>query len=250
MEDKEALYHLIEQHLEGKLSEQDQTAFEKRIANDPELMAEVKLHEELKKNISDTSLMDFKEKIAAAENDYFGHSKDNPFVRHRASLIAAALLLLLSVSFLIKYFDQPPMTGGELFTAYFEPYTNVISVRGADSEKRLESAMALYDKGNYPLAINQLEQLDTAERPMVAFYLGISHLAADNHVLAKPYFEKFAFSKNNPLGPAASWYLALAHLKTGDYEKAKVLLTRVLAFTSNEPYKPMAKEILKHIDKM
>ncbi len=110
-------------------------------------------------------------------------------------------------------------------------------------------AMALYDKGDYTLALEAFQRYEPNDEDEALFhlYLGICYLKSDFANLgiihlteASELFDKFEMIQ------MSKWYLALAHLKAGEQQEAVDRLNQIVEV--NAPQKYAADEILKQID--
>ena len=98
--------------------------------------------------------------------------------------------------------------------------------QGADPWKELQSALTLYQSGDYGQAAEQLRGL-TAKQPGLAeawFYLGVCQLFLKTYGDAAGDLEKARGLARQPLADYAGWYLALADERTEKVPEARTLL--------------------------
>jgi hypothetical protein len=98
--------------------------------------------------------------------------------------------------------------------------------QGADPWKELQSALTLYQSGDYGPAAEQLRGL-AAKRPRLAeawFYLGVCRLFLKADAEATGDLQTARDLARPPLADYAGWYLALADERTGKVPEARSLL--------------------------
>ena len=119
----------------------------------------------------------------------------------------------------------------QLFEAYFLPYKDIISKRGAVASAApvLLNAMTAYNRQAYEEAIAQFLQAGPTDPQNLAipFYLGVSYLAVNKPKIAAKHFEQVREQQDIIFGPHADWYLALAYLKAGESQKLVPLLEEI-----------------------
>lgn len=155
-----------------------------------------------------------------------------------AALAAAAALLL----FMFNPFTQQ-LSPAQLADQNFTPYTLETFMGNGDSDEFLKKGKKYYNGEAYALAIETFDQ-----------YLITN--PTDGEVLLAKGSAQFKLNKidasiqtfqqiNNKT--SAKWYLALAHLKNGESEKAKTLLQGLSKKEDNKLYTEKAKELLKEL---
>ena len=103
----EELYHIIEQYLGGNLDAEEQTAFEKRLADDPQLAREVNLHRKIHEELGNAPKRNLRAKLDQLRQEFTEEEKNKVISINRkrqwriALSIAAGFLLL---SFFIWFF--------------------------------------------------------------------------------------------------------------------------------------------------
>lgn len=160
-------------------------------------------------------------------------------------LVAAAAIVPLAISlFLILRQDKP--TPNELFVSYFEPINNLVSTRSESDDLQLNKGILFYEQGAYDSAKYYLRQYE--DKNSILIYLGISQLATDDTNESITTFQKIRDSKSNEaLIEYANWFIALAYIKQGDNQKAKVLLEEFNQRPSSD-YHEKAVNLLKDLD--
>lgn len=161
--------------------------------------------------------------------------------------IAASLILILAVSFILLFVVQP--SHEKLFEKYFEPYPNVITEKGStlDEDKLFNLGMYYYDLKNYDTAIivfNKLLETDSTNGTIL-FYSGIAYLGLEKSSEA---INVFSFMKNKEINftEQIMWYHSLSYILQDDYQKAIPMLKELKQGRGH--YSNKADEILSKID--
>ena len=111
----------------------------------------------------------------------------------------------------------------ELFSNYFSPYENLITVRSdKPKDKLLQEAMSYYSVKNYNDAAKLLKKhlTENPDDNLISLYLGISFLVLGSHKKAAVIFRKILKSGNPVIADHARWYLALSNLKESNISEA------------------------------
>lgn len=230
---KEALYDLIERHIQNKLTDIEVKQVEELRLHDPSFTQEIELHREIQHALGDKGLRDFKQKIKEADKIYFTSTINTaaqrrviPFYLKIAASIAA---VIISVSTIIYFISNNSAPDKNLFNAYFNPYEAPINFRSADSpdtDNTFNQALTFYNEKNYQRAIPLLTNI-IVTRPdnMLVFLLrGTSYLASGNTTQAESDFNSVIRHRQNMFVEQAKWYLALTYLKQDRRKEAIELL--------------------------
>lgn len=150
---------------------------------------------------------------------------------------AAAIALLIIFMGLPRFAPSP----GDLFAQYFEPTPTILSPieRGQEnvgSDSSAQQSEIAFGTGT-STAVSEEQQL------MADFYEANDRLKNDQAAAAIPLLLPIA-GQDSDFGQAATWYLALAYLKTLDLDQAKPLF-REMADDAQHPYQKESKKILK-----
>lgn len=125
---------------------------------------------------------------------------------------------------LLFFSSCQPSQQDQLFDAYFEPYKDILSKRGAidNASPVLLDAMTAYNEKAYDEAITLFQQAQEfdPENPAIPFYLGVSYLAINKPKTAISHFTPVSNQQDLIFGAHTAWYLALASLKAGQLDQA------------------------------
>ncbi|MEL6560779.1 MAG: tetratricopeptide repeat protein [Bacteroidota bacterium] len=210
MEAEHSRLEKIERFLRGELNTEEKEAFEKEIASDETLKEEIANFSRILKGMEASSIREeirsIHERKSTNTNSNSGRVGLNWFYR-----IAAAFLVIFSIWYLASQNES----NEKLFSTYFSPYPDAVSVRGGDNQK-VSEAMRMYSSGMYREAITSLSQVPEEARQYadIRFYLALSLLATDQTKQAIELLEQLYQINNNRFLPQIRWYLALAYLKS------------------------------------
>ncbi len=217
-------------YLEGNMSPEQEREYQQAIDRDPDLQQEIRDLKALELGLKSIGAENFKNKVGQWESEVKSSSGGfgwNPYLA-----VAAAILVVLIPA--IFWFQNTPPATEELFLSYYQPYENVITVRGEDTDSLALSGRDLllkgldaYSNGAFAQSSDLLSQyLDLQpEDHRVALYLAITQLELNLPIQAEANFLK---AQQDPLfKQQAQWYRALSYLKFDDITKAKTLLEEI-----------------------
>jgi TolA-binding protein len=185
-------------------------------------------------NMSESQILDF-EKKEASDKEF-----SETFANYKSAKTAVTILsrekLRNSIAkiFLDEKRNEPkPVKTSvreiltEIFNEFFIPFENILTARSdSGSDGDLLEAMSFYSKGDYKKASVLFKRL-LKKNPgdmVINFYFGVSELAQENFEGSKKVFKKIILNDKDLLKDLASWYLGLAHLKSGNTKSAKKLI--------------------------
>lgn len=229
MDQEELDIELIEGYFNKTLTEAEKDRFDERVKADADFAEKVDDYKEIIRGIRTKAEKDFKEDVASWEGELKREDRITKHIPWKTYLAIAAAILLLLVARIFIFTPDQPKTDQELFTTYFVPYEDVISVRdGSNGKSSLTTAMTFYNDGNYQEAVANLKAVlsDDPDNSEARFYLGASWLALMNGKEAIPVLQDVISQKNN-YHDQAEWYLALAYLINQDDKDAMHLLERI-----------------------
>lgn len=214
MENKKTLEEYIDRYLEGSLSDEERKAFELKMSKDPELHKEVALQRSIIRAVRNERL----EKIIRKEENNIKKQKNiRKLVISFSSLAIAASVAGFFYFGHLNHYNK--LTG-----EFYKPYTfTPLPSRGEDSlyltgaDSVFFNALQDIENDNISSAIDKLETLKNSEPEMLA--------ATEQSV---------------------NWYLALAYLKKGKKNKAKILLQEIGKSMNNE-FIQKAEDLLKEL---
>ena len=244
---------LIEQYLEGTLSEEDLRLFSNRISQDEEFRSTLEEMETMVSGIRYSGRRQVLNRLEELEANLPEVTLDSqkkivPMYR-RTWFAAAASVLIIALSAVWMLTGNQP-DHQDLFNSYYTPYLNVVNpTLRADQPNNIpvrDQAYQAYDRQEYQKAIDAFLSIPENEKAAEdQLYLGISYLSLQNSAAAVPVLEQY-IGQQEQFSLQATWYLALAHVALDQPEKAIPLLTQVAV---NEGFKAVeAKDLIKKLN--
>lgn len=156
-----------------------------------------------------------------------GPVKDKKLKTRWMLWIAAAATVIVLAGLYLFLKPIPKSVGEKLFADNFEPYQNLITVKGAG--KPLAEAMYYYDLKMWDSAILYFERIqpDEADTAAVMFYQANALLASGKVNEAIVLLQTVEWLKDDRFKPQAAWYLALAYIKSGRQAEAVTMLNQL-----------------------
>lgn len=224
---------LIRAYVSGQLDEKTRRRVEERIATDDEFRRELMAERELQKD------RDLKTRGEApryeSRNRAEGSGPIQPEVAPGSGrwwLIAVGIALLGVVAYYVIDMQQPGGPGAELFNSYFEPYPLSLYETVREGQEIFPDAFKAYRQADYDEAVARFEASEPkmSSSPAYMFYYAVALLANGEGDEAGPILQDLLQEEKSPMiAEPASWYLALAHLETGDEEGARQQLREITA---------------------
>lgn len=148
----------------------------------------------------------------------------------------AASVAALAIGLTFWFWSKSTSPHESIVAEVLQPYPTLGIVKGNDgTADRQQQALLAYDGGEYTQAIPDFRTgWQSGDYPENAFYLGLSFLLAESSPDSARYYLQLAPDALPALSDAARWYLALAHLRSGDTERSLELLNQLSDQTSGE----------------
>lgn len=228
------LLERVERFYNGTLSKQESLDFELQLSEDSEFKTQV---EDIKTLIFGIENQSLKEQLDVFHDDLVdAHPKSSSasgFFTLRK--LAAAVVILLAITG-YWWFNTPQHE--KLYSTYFTPDPGLPTTMSSDSNFEFYDAMVNYKRGEYKIAIEKWESINT-KNDTLNYFLGVAHLANKKHQNAISFLEASIDNPDFPLLNDAYYYLSLAYLKEGDIELAK----KYLSLSSVEQSKSLLSEL-------
>ncbi len=211
----------FESFLLGDMTVEEEISFNQKLEKDPTLQSQF---EEFKTLFFVVEEQGLRMKLDEFHSNFEiqSASKKSNFNSYR---IAAGVAILLSLGL---WFLNRPSHNERLYKEYFSPDPGLPTVMGSNDNYDFYEAMVDYKQGNYEVAIEKWEKL-LIEKPSndtLNYFLGVSHLAKNNTVIAINYLTSVSEMKNSVFYDESNTYLGLAFLKEGKTDDAKIVFSR------------------------
>ena len=224
----DTLIQRIETYFNGLMSAEERKAFEREMAADSELAQQVHNYQEARKAVDIYGENQIKVRLTNRYRQARETAKIRRFSPVSWVAVAASICLLIAVS-LWLFNQNKTYSNEELYAQYYEPASLGI-IRDTDSDyAQLMIAKETFDSQNYedavPLFLELVEDSIFDRKPYAYFHLGISYLELENTGQAVEAFD--AVSESSTFTWNAKWFKALALLKLGQSDKAKILFEEI-----------------------
>ena len=158
--------------------------------------------------------------------------------------VAAVVVLFLGIYILLKPESKP--TSEELFSKYFHPYQNLVTMKG--DENIIADAMYFYDLEMWDSAMIYFEKTPASDADSITrmFYYANTLLAEGEGNKAAGLLEKVISADDERFRTQAKWYLGLIYIKTGRSQEALEIMYELSK--NGGFYSKKAIELLKEIN--
>lgn len=242
---EEKKYHQIEKYLAGELYGKELQDFEIEMQENNLLNNEITLHQEIAESVNEQDVMDFRKQVKdVLKYERLGKKSVIKFSWIHIG-IAAAIVFVIFIGTYYYSIDKSP--SDQLYQSYYAPYENLVSGRSEESsEEHITLAMMYYDRQEYNKVIENLNRIDTNEKPLLQLYLGISYLNISEVEKAHVIFENI-INRNQVFSTEAYWYDALTYLKEGDTQNTIATLEKIIAIDEDSNHAQKAMEIVNEL---
>lgn len=245
MKSEEEDIELIEAYIKSALSPVAREAVERRLREDPGFAAAYEDYRTIMTGIYHAGEQSFR-----AELDAWDREGKPEEVKNKSHWLAtywpvAATLLVLMLALTYFLVNERTPTTTELVAEVFEPYPDVISLRGTPTTAT--AGMEAYSKELYTEAIASFETW-LAEHPdhkETRFYLGCAQLAAGRYEDAIKTFDALQ-QASTIFSEQIQWYRALAYLG-GDRKEEATRQLENIAQTDGHDYSRAARTLLERL---
>lgn len=247
---KEVLKHieLIENYVEGKLSETEKQDFETRLIVDGDFKEEFDLYKSVVVGIKASGLVNLKAKLKEADDELDSSNVIELKPEKKKSYrlyysIAASIILILGIAFVWQINSTHRLSN--IADSVYEKDKG-LPVEMSVNIQTLNDAMNSYKTGDYHSAQNYLLNIlhNNQANDTAIFYLGLVEYELGNFNKAQEYFNAINDSSN--YYPKAEYRLMLSLLKTNSVNDAKAECKKILS-NPNHPYREKAELISKEL---
>ncbi len=239
---------LIEKYFNKTLSSQEVEQFDIRFKADAAFAAMVDDYKDIIQGVRLAAQEDFQRDVTTWETELKNQEQTIRPLWWNPYLSIAAGLLILFVAGLYFFYPKDNNNTDQLFTAYFTPYEDVVSVRGDNQQITLSEALVFYNNGEYNKAADLFESY-LKEQPNNAsalLYKGISELTMNDADKAIRTFKKVT-TLESIFKEQAEWYLTLSYLKAGD-QQTTFTLAKKIADQPHHDYQTKASALMKQLN--
>lgn len=242
-------YKIIEKYIANELSNDELKWVEQQLQENKDFAKQLKMQIELEKSIGQNDVIDLKNKLNSAYNEFITNEKKVikfNFIRKLA--IAASIILLVGIASVLLLTEKK-YTSQELFAEYYKPYENIFTTREVNrtEERVFTSAFEKYENGKYKEALIDFEFLLEKEpnNEFLLFYAAISEIELGKINNAIKKLTKISKNIDGVFYQQAQWYLGLSYLKINENKQAREIFKSIIK--NDMYYKTDAQEILSHL---
>lgn len=209
-------FEAIEAYVLERMTANERTAFEVRLASDAALREEVELERENIQAVELGGLSRALKGIAAEER-----TEERRMLNGRTFLRYAAIIAAIATG-AIWWMTRTPLNE-QLFAEHFAPDPGLPVTMGTTSDPAFADAMVAYKLGDYAEARTKWEPL-LAEDPTndtLRYYIASAWLAENGSRQATPMLEALVKEPGSAFADRGRWFLFLSYLRDGEIAKAR-----------------------------
>lgn len=221
--------------LEGTLSADEQVAFDAQIANDSDFKRAFEEFQKFEATLEDLETLETYDQVGKWEN---GHQQTKKSPIRKLWVATASLAAAAAVVWMVLVTNSTE-SNEELVATYFEPYDNVVTVRG--KKEVLDKALLAYDKKQFSKALELLNQYPNDS--IGIFYRAESLMALKRYDAAAKVYEA-VIAQQGVFVEVATFHKAVALVGQDETEKAKSTLKQI---PENSFYFNQAKDLLARL---
>lgn len=227
----------VEDYFEGRLSAEEKNSFNQQIQTDSNFAREVSFYLQSKQ----LGQLNRKNELMAHHATMTNQQRTG-----RTKIIAWGGTFAAAASIVIGFFMffNHSFEPQQYAQNYIKDNLTVLQSEMSDTQTLISEGTELYEAGNFEAAA-KVFQKDTTNLLMLE-YRGVCHLKLQQYAEAIAVFEKLA-SHHELLQNKGLFYQAITHLKQGQADKAKPILTQIVSNTNDVFGKKEAKEILEQL---
>lgn len=241
----------IERYLDGEMSPEEKTWFEKEMEDNPELGDEIQLRKEVNEAIMEEDVIQLRMQLDGIHRKRQAEKirTVKPARTTRRVLLATSSVAVLTVFILLggRYW-WGNVAPEKIFNRYYEPYEMpVYREAGTATDLLFLKAMETYQNREFDRAIELFEEVLAQDVTKMDANLmsGISKIETERYGEATTNFRRIIDHRDNLFLDQAEWYLALSYLMTGETGKATALFEQIAG--EEGTYRKEAREILRKI---
>ncbi|MBU1011517.1 MAG: hypothetical protein KKG99_00810 [Bacteroidetes bacterium] len=226
MKKKINYFEQVQVYLADEMSPHQREEFEAEVAQNNSLKRELVFQKKVNTIIMDDELEQFKYELDNIHKEVAPSTERKRSISfNRYTLIAASLLLLISLSFFLIMNGSGSSKSENIFTKYYKKYAPEYTTREyeqSDYESKFAAAYQNYKSNEYGLAKPVFESLIRFEPKNFAakFYLGAIYIELNEIDSAIIQFDAVIVSNDQYYLEHSEWYKALGTLKLGEIKSA------------------------------
>ncbi|MBS1487350.1 MAG: tetratricopeptide repeat protein [Bacteroidetes bacterium] len=230
---------LIDNYLQGKLTEEAANSVEARLADDKEFRKKIILRKAIISGISEAYTEELKEKLIAHDRSLETKKSTIQFSWKMAAIFTGLLVVALALLINKYYFKSRSLQKYDLAEI------GIPNTMGLHGNIPFADAMNEFKSADYNNALLHFQKLLQAKSPndTVLYYIGVSAFRLNEQTTAIKAFSEIISGKSLTYYAKAEYRLGLCYLAKGDKQRAFVIFSTI-AQTPGHSYKEQALKIL------
>ena len=250
MDNQEHWQSKIDKYMRNQMDEQERSAFEEALKDNPQLAKELAIQQDLVTGVRTLGNRGMKEQLQQMHEEVMEIKAKNKVHKTRRLFwrgAAAAAVLLIGI-LAYQTWLNPTNSPEQLYASYYQAYDLNLQDRGDQPPAGLLEATALYEQKAYAEALPLLESLVANDSGNTQLHLsiGICKMELDRHDEAIDDIQKVLTLGDPLLEDQANWYLALIHVKQNQPTLARTFLQK-LAEDSAADHHAEARQLLEQL---
>ncbi len=221
-------WDIIEVYLDQKKVSDKETMRKEKLDRIPHIEAKIahvkKVREEIEDSIRQSKITEFHQHILVDEDDL--NVKNQFAKKSNPKIIWYSVAAVLVVTIGILWMIQGKPTSEKIFAENFKPDIGLPLKMGVTNSLAFYEGMVDYKQENYKNAIDQWQVLwkDNPKNDTLNYFLGVANLAQGNSKKSLEYLQNQNLFQQGIFKEDAAYYTALAKIKEGQFDDAKILL--------------------------
>ncbi len=231
-------------YLLGKLTPEETQRMEQELEDNPDLMESLDLQRDIMIGIQAGFDEELRKKLIQSDLIEEGKIRSlSPRILWQWASVAAIVLGSLGV----YYYLSQTSVEERIYLTYFEDFPNIVDPVQRDTPGQSEGFIA-YQNGQYQEALEIFSEMEQEDPTAIytTFYKGICAMHLEDWSLAIQAFEKVRSAGDQRFVEAATWYVSLAYLRSGNRDRATLILESITEAPGN--FRTEARAILDQLD--
>lgn len=242
-------FDIIEQYVDGNMTEAERENFEQNLASDELLKIEYALYTQIVESVGEYFMAKHKNKLRTIDLELDLENASTPKSRRIILFSIAASLVILLVSYfaISPLFNQPDLKA--IASNYDEVDKGIPVLMSMNGDSQFSKAMNQYKQKDYQGSLSILQQLsnDKKNNDTLIYYIGINYQMLDSLQMAINYFKKAENFQYSIFKDKADFRLAICYLKLENKEDALAVL-KSIGGNSKHLYQEKALKMLGELE--
>lgn len=238
---------LIVKYLDNEMSDSERIWFEKELDGNQTLQKELKLYQDIYSATSKEDTIAFKEKLLQAQENFDARKSKKQNSKTKRILITGSAAACIAA--LLIYALNYNFSSQKLFEQHYQVanISNTLRSSETSDNNALNNAIAHYKNSEYQHAADIFDPIINKEPNSfgLLFYAGIAHMETGDIQKAKNYFQQIIINGKNPFVQKAHWYIAMCYLSLDDRDQAMHYLRYLVEEETD--YSKKAKSVLRRL---